>query len=393
MKIDLLEAKLLRKTLENALRIFEKDLSRPQLKAVKTVVRWMLCKTTTVLSAMHEWGIRKHKFIEKISKHLWNIDLVDEVESRARRAAKKTIIEKEKVLVSYDESDIFKPDAKMMPGLWYIRDGSTWLTGNGYMMRWININGISVVSTLDKTSLAWMEDDSKAEKILRIIVPAMEILNEENSIVIIDRWADITDIFDWLHENWISFLIRGKRNRVLCDESGNKKKITKFQEWTHKVSIEWWTNLMLHVIKRNWFRMPIFLYTNCVELDSKKAISTYLKRWEIEKDFKKMKQLWLEWVRLMNLQKIRNILALNQLIIVISQQIFTQVLERKTPTNSGLYLYYSKWCYWKCLSLNPSSFITYLSNRLMPYVSYNVSNTKNYWLFGSWHRLLKMGNI
>jgi hypothetical protein len=65
---------------------------------------------------LNESDIRDHKFREKVSKHLNNIDLVDVVEQKGYRCLRQKIKDKDKyVYASYDESDVFKPDAKKMP--------------------------------------------------------------------------------------------------------------------------------------------------------------------------------------------------------------------------------------------------------------------------------------
>lgn len=77
------------------------------------------------------------KFIEKHSHHLGNMDIIETIESKAIRIIKNRIDEhgEEPIFLSFDESDIFKPDAKKMPGLSRVRDGSTGLIGNGYVFR------------------------------------------------------------------------------------------------------------------------------------------------------------------------------------------------------------------------------------------------------------------
>lgn len=74
--------KALHKTIENGMRRFEKSLTRPQIKAVKSLFRGIIRKTTTVLSALNEDDIDSDNYREKVSYHLGNIDLIDEVEAK-----------------------------------------------------------------------------------------------------------------------------------------------------------------------------------------------------------------------------------------------------------------------------------------------------------------------
>jgi hypothetical protein len=52
------------------------------MKAVRSVFRGIIRKTTTILSALNEDEIDSGNYREKISYHLGNIDLVDEVEAK-----------------------------------------------------------------------------------------------------------------------------------------------------------------------------------------------------------------------------------------------------------------------------------------------------------------------
>ena len=71
------------KLIENGMRRFQKHLTRPQMKAVKSVTRGIIRKTTTILSALNEDAeLTNRKYRERISYHLGNIDLVDEVEAK-----------------------------------------------------------------------------------------------------------------------------------------------------------------------------------------------------------------------------------------------------------------------------------------------------------------------
>lgn len=143
-----------------------------------------------------------------------------------------------------------------------------------------------------------------------------------------------------------------KRIRNVTDiETWKKKKITEFKEWLHKIQIEWWTEVILCVAKRRWFRENILLITNDEKLISENVLWYYLKRRKIEEDFNKIKDLWLEEVRLLNIIKIKNLIAIIQFVIVIAQDLYNEVMEKATPTYEHIYLYYSKFCKRKSLHL------------------------------------------
>jgi transposase len=115
------------------------------------------------------------------------------------------------------------------------------------------------------------------------------------------------------------------------------------------------------------------LITNNGKLESKTVLEYYLKRWKIEEDFNKMKDLGLEEVRLMSIKKIQNLVAIIQFIIILSQDVFNEVMQKKTIVMEHIYMFFVKFCKWKTLTLNPQSFIKFISQGLTPYKSYNTS--------------------
>ena len=174
---------------------------------------------------------------------------------------------------------------------------------------------------------------------------------------------------------------------------GIKKKINTFEIWKHYVEIEWWTCVYLHVIKKKAEREPILLVTNDEKLDSKTVLEYYLKRRKIEEDFNKMKDLWLEQIRLMSIQKIKNLIAIIQFIIVLSQDVFNEVMQKSDMTNEYIYLYFAKFCKRKSLTLNPQSFIKFISEWLVLYKRYDTSQEALDTLFWWKRDLKKLGII
>lgn len=390
------------KIVENAMRIFEKKITTPQMKSLKTIVRWIFKHTTTVISRLHEHeDMDTKKFIEKNSYHLWNMDIIETIENKAIRIIKNKLEdENTPVFIAFDESDIFKPDAKKMPWLSRIRDWSTWLTWNWFVFRWVNINGISLFSELDEISEKNenYEKKTKSEKAIsmfdKIRKAIPEVVSKGNAYFLYDRAWDNIQIIDNLIENFNNFVIRMKSVRRVKDmTTWETKKITEFGVWTHKIQIEVWTIVTLHVIKKKSEKEPILLITNDETLDSKTVLEYYLKRWKIEEDFNKMKDLWLESVRLLSFKKIQNLIAIIQFIIILSQDVFNEVMQKADPVSENIYLYFKKYCKWKSLTLNPQSFIKFISIWFAVYKSYDTSQVPIDTLFGWRRELKKLGII
>ena len=384
---------LTNKMIENALRMFECVLTKPQLKMVRTVIRWIWKKATTIIAGMHEHeNMETKKFIEKTSHHLWNVDLIEVVEKKSLMCVKKAIENAKDIFISYDESDIFKPDAKHMPWLSRIRDWSTWLLGNWYIFRWVNVNGISLFSHLEVADEE-MTDKKRTEKTIITIRKVRAVLWNCDGIYIIDRAWDSIDLIDDLIENNNRFIIRMKRNRNVVDlKTWETKKIIAFWIGIHKIKIEWWTDVLLCVAKRKWFRENVLLITNDEIIDSEKLVSSYLKRRKIEEDFNKMKDLGLEEIRLLNIDKIKNLIALVQFIIILAQDIYNEVMERTSLTSQHIYLYFAKYCKRKSLTLNPQSFLKFVSENLVSYEWYNTSQEPIICLFWTKKDLKKLGS-
>lgn len=361
------------------MRRFEKILTRPQMKAVRSVFRGIIRNTTTILSALNEDEIDNGNYREKISYHLWRIDLVDEVEVKWFACAKETEEIKGYMIGSYDESDIFKPNSKKMQWLKWVRDGSSGLRGQWYVIRGININWVSVYSRLEEAD---ENKISKTEYAMEGINYVEDKMKGYKMLYVIDRWWDCIELVDDLNLWGKRYLIRWKTNRVLIDsKTGKKMKVTSYPIGRTKVLMEWWTELYVWRIERKWFREAIILYTNVEELSWEDCLGLYLKRWKIEEDFNKMKDLWLEDVRLFSMKKVKNILAIIQFIIILSQDVYNEVMKREWLTEQWIYLYFKKFCKWKSTTMNPQSFIRFISHYIKDYKPYVISNDLDLWLF------------
>jgi hypothetical protein len=216
-----------------------------------------------------------------------------------------------------------------------------------------------------------------------------EIISKDNTYFLYDREWDDIGIIDNLIEHNNKFVIRMKKVRKIKDlKRWELVKINEFSIGKHHVEIEIWTRVYLHVIKKKEEREPILLITNQEDLWSATVLEYYLKRWKIEEDFNKMKDLWLEQVRLMSIKKIKNLIAIVQFIIILSQDIFNDVMKKTDSINEHIYLYFAKFCKRKSLTLNPQSFIKFISEWLVLYKSYDTSIEATDTLFW-WRRDLK----
>ena len=107
---------LVNKTLYNSMRIFDKKLWTRQSKAMKTLVKWLIQKRTTVIQSLYEKdsGILANKFRESLSNHLWNVDLRPIVEEKAESLIKNSKKYKWRNILAWDAWDIAKHEANKM---------------------------------------------------------------------------------------------------------------------------------------------------------------------------------------------------------------------------------------------------------------------------------------
>ena len=131
-------------------------------------------------------------------------------------------------------------------------------------------------------------------------------------------------------KKWLKFIIRAKNNKKLINlKTWEIKKAWEYEVGTYEVEIESsWTKLKFHKIENLKWKNPIMFYTN-TDYSSEKCLNIYLKRWSVEEDFKKIKnKLWLEDIRVFNMLKIKNIIAILQFILILSQDMYKRVMER-----------------------------------------------------------------
>ena len=129
------------KTLHNAMRIFDKSLWARQAKAVKKLLIGICANKTTILQQLYDtdsW-ITANKFREALSNHLGKIDMESIIHKKATTLIKKTSKYKSWNILAWDASDIFKMHAQAMQWISKVRDGSTWLIWNWYVIYGINI--------------------------------------------------------------------------------------------------------------------------------------------------------------------------------------------------------------------------------------------------------------
>ena len=129
--------------------------------------------------------------------------------------------------------------------------------------------------------------------------------------------------------------------------------------------------------------------TNVEKKTVNEIIETYLERWDIENLFKQMKMKYkLESIRLLSLKKIKNLLALVQMVSSLSNSMFDIVQQEE---QSALSLMFSHFCCYRSLSRNRFSFSSFLAS-VTPEIHTPSSRSNTPSLF-SWRQLGKLGHF
>lgn len=381
--------KLINKELQNATRIF-KNLWKRQERAVKKAIKWIIENKTCVVQKMYnkEYDIRVNKFREAISNHFWKIDLQPIVEKKAERLIKKSKWYKDWNILAWDASDIFKPKAYKMDNLKRVRDWSTWLTWNWYIMYWININWITHQLEIKDNSIEYIWPELRENMLNK----SANVVKPEETIAIFDRWHDDIWFIDMLNDNSYKYVIRWKKNRkVELFESWKKVKVSKLEPWKHKVMLELNTYSYLYIVKVKNRKEAIILYSNIDFETKEECLEIYKKRRKIEEDFKKHKEFWIEEIRLLSFRKIQNMVRLVQFIIVIWQSIYNEVIKRLWNIALELFIFYKKYCKKMCLTLNPMSMLSFISKNIWDFKIYKPSDIPKSTLFWNRWEMKKLG--
>ena len=78
------------------------------------------------------------------------------------------------------------------------------------------------------------------------------------------------------------------------------------------------------------------------------------------------------------MQKVKNILAIIQFIVILSQDMYNEVMSRITLQDQGVYLHFKKFCHMKSTTMNPQSFIRFISEHIKSYKSYTISTEQDF---------------
>lgn len=359
--------------IHNSLRSITGQCTRPQQKAIAEVVRGLFVKGEPILTHLAQNAeASAKKQAEKYSYHLGNISLTDSVEELALRKVASTM--RKNTVIAYDCTDINKDEAEEMENMGGIWDGSEGRGGQGYELHGVGVNGILLALRVHDDNANTMPQTR-----LSVIERIVSVLGNRG-IWVLDRGNDSLSFYhDLRHSLNVRFIVRARDNRkVVLVKTGELVSLHDLPEGRHAVHLMGRKqstidpDVYLLVVKRlKKHHQPLRLLTNLrwEEFSDTQIMTMYLKRWGIENIFRSAKVCFgLEKVRVLSFQKLKNLVALVQLVLVLSAHLF-RVLQKSTYTLVVVLVQaYKLFLTQQSLSMTYDSFVRFLRQSLPPLV-------------------------
>ncbi len=359
--------------IHNSLRCVTGKLTRPQQKSIEEMVRGLFTAGEPILThlAQNPDGSCK-KQAEKYSYHLGNIALTESVEALALRKVASAV--RKNTVIAYDTTDMNKDLAEKMEhrsGIW---DGSEGHGAEGYALHGVGVNG---------TLLTLRVQNGNAETLSQTRFSVIERVSAalgKRGIWVLDRGNDSGSFYrDLRHTLKVRFIARVKDNRtVVLVKTGERLPVKDLPNGRYAVHIlgEKQNTIdpdvsLLVVCTHLEEKEPIRLLTNLLwdEFSDKQIVTMYLKRWGIENIFRSAKVCFgLEKIRVQSFVKLQNLIALIQLVLVLSAHLF-RMIQKSTYTLVVAILHvYKLFLGQRSLTLNYDSFVRFLRQSLPPLV-------------------------
>jgi len=235
-----------------------KNLSRPETKFVLQMIQGIIKSKSCIvrqISKILEEDISVKKTSERLRNHLSTDGLGNEIQQSilkisARRINKNTII-------AMDDSDLIKPEAKKMQGLYSLPDGSNeHKRGLGYKL--INVAAVNSLSE-DESEIIPLQSELYSDEI-EIDTCKNILFDQINNILVAtkgkgiftcDRYYDDKKVFKELSENDADFIIRanGNRNLIYKDKIINIKPLAKSVNLTETIKTSKGDEIMAGAIR------------------------------------------------------------------------------------------------------------------------------------------------
>ena len=258
-----------------------------------------------------------------------------------------------------------------LSGVW---DGSEGEGAQGYELHGVGVNGMLLAMRVHDAD-AQTHPQTRFETIQRI----SSVLGNKG-IWVLDRGNDSLSFYhDLRHTLDVRFIARAKDNRkVVLVKTGELVSITDLSEGRYAVQLMGEKpntidpDVYLLLVRRlKQHHQPLRLLTNLAweEYSDAQIVTMYLKRWGIENIFRSAKVCFgLEAIRVLSFQKLCNLVALVQLVLVLSVSLFRMIQKSTYTLVVALVQVYKIFLHAKSLERTHDSFVRFLRQALPPLI-------------------------
>lgn len=372
----MLVEKNLTKEILNSIRIFEKLLTPGKIRLLRYFMTSVIKQKTLVISHLfdeNKTSSSKKKFVEKISNMLASIPDISQIVKKQTVRLINNYSDNNIKIISYDWTDIAKPKSKKLPLLSWIFDPSSKSFYKWYLVAWVFIDSFLYSFDLLKPRYDNEEKKYKADYSKfnweKLFLELIWLFWVENAIHIFDRFYDDKNFIYTVHTHTRNYLIRWKTNRkVILKETNERVLVWELKEWKYRVIIDnVETNLYVINSEKDW---KMLIYSG-IDSSLEKIKELYLKRWDIEKAFKNIKEFWVEKVRLRDFEKISKILIILQFIYNIIVKVYIRINKVQTGICKIIMEMFSKFVKKQNLTNNFHAFIKFFSQKIYVSELYN----------------------
>jgi hypothetical protein len=326
---------------------FSGELSSGLPKVVSRFVAEMLygiqarqsVRLTEISRALGE-TVSVKKNVDRLSRQLGRWWLWGKVTERLLRMAARRI--GEATLLILDISDLSKKYAKRMEYMATVRDGSEKCEGRGYWT--LEVIGTEVSNPrviplygrlYSQRAPDHQSENAEIQRAMRVVSEA----TEKRGVWVLDRGGDRGQVFHYLLDRDLQFIVRLKGDRHLESEGVRESAVglaagcpTLFLEYIvkeeakqerplrlevgyRKVRLPGRPELLTLVVVRGLGSEPLLVLTSLPVKRSRKSVwhvvAAYLSRWRVEETIRFLKQSYqLEDIRLLTYVRLQNMMAL-----------------------------------------------------------------------------------
>lgn len=351
--------------------------SNPQGKTLKKLGTQILKKGTVVLNhlADENSSVPVEDQSEAYGKVLEKVDLTKIVQEKILSRFLKEM--KTNTVIAYDLTDEIHKHANLnkngMEKITKILDGSERRSENGFA-----IHGVGT----DKHLLRMDYHDAEASFLPQVRKEILDDLLAKfkgKGIWAFDRGNDDEKLFRYLSDKQARFIVRLQKNRLLClVETGEEMTVGDLSLGRHEVYVRISGSLKYDLTQKYWIikaqpikeKDPITLLfcEALTEFSDKEIVKMYLKRWGVENQFRRIKQLYkLEDMQVRKWKRRKNLMALTLFSHFLTKVIQEKFDHEKKKTEPVFFLAWNEMkAFLKraCKTYNDYSFVDFLRTKI-----------------------------